>query len=625
MSPRKQNGQCDSHSDTDWSAALYKPSDASGNEVAVSAPTSPASFLRNHSQLILLQRYRTDDSIANPTHSSQAHSPPVFNQKFADLTPSKTLSPDHTGPPPSEMAHERPFDERKLNKNNVAENYLDNENNLTNETNFGSGHNFSKAIDRDDEDDVSFQPTKQNGEFSWGPAIAHLRRKSPKQDPLKDVYTPNSVFFDHTKFHIASDQYFPSDEHSTEVALDDFDEDTNDEQHNFERCKAAYVDWASLSDGVKWAVLYDLTQDMGFTAATRALCLSTDEIISFRKLYRDEKANWYAFHTRMEGEIQDALNRQPNESTRPFPRADFNATPAPAFHLVTDSLGKAEVVQGRRFLKFLGLDQYANIFNKWYGSGSKFHAMPEVLDLNLDFLEQTHYRYSGFDINFQSGVKLEAQDQENDQHLPMTHPLSPGMPNSMDGVHWPPIANANCNPYAMDSARQAFKPATKDKDLHNTQSVRPPPAGYPPLPDWNGPGLGLNLMVFDPAERARAEVNELFRHSMNPNGVIINGNEDELIGTGIENAGYRWATRADLNQGPEGNLKFMFATDPNDPDDFLPYDVSEELCNAEDFPQELSEEVTDKDFLLYEYVSDPPVGYNGPCGNADDQGVNRAW
>ncbi|KUI57508.1 hypothetical protein VP1G_04805 [Cytospora mali] len=529
------------------------------------------------------------------------------------------------GPPPSEMAHERPFDERKLNKNNVADNHLDNDNNLTNEMDFGSGHNSSKAIDSDNEDDASFQPTEQSGEFPSGPTVAHLRRTSPRQDPLQELYIPNSIMFDIAMFHIASDQYSFDDEYSTEVALDDFDEDTNDEQHNFERRKAAYVDWASLSDGVKWAVVYDLTQDMGFTAATRALCLSTDEIISFRKLYRDEKAKWYAFHARMVGEIQDALEREPNESARPFPRAGFNATLAPALHLVTDSLGKAEVEQGRRFLKFLALNKYANVFNKWYGSGSRFHAMPEVLDLNLDFLEQTHYRHPGFDINFQPEVKLEAQDQENDQHLPMTYALSPGMPNSMDGVHWPPVADENYNPHAMDSARQAFKPAIKDQGLHYTQSVRPPPAGYTPLPDWNGPGLGLNLIVFDPAERARAEANEAFRRSMNPNGVIINGNEGGPIGTGIENAGYRWATRADLNQGPEGNLQFTFAADPDDPDDFLPYDVPEELYNAEDFPQELSEEVTDDDFLLYEYVSDPPVGYNGHRGNADDQDVNGAW
>lgn len=350
-------------------------------------------------------------------------------------------------------------------------------------------------------------------------------------------------------------------------------------------------------------------QDYGFTGTTQVLNLSVDEIISFKKLYRREKAKWDAFEARIAGEVQDATARTRNQCARPLPRADPNAPPAPEFRLVTDSLGKEEVEKGRRFLKFLGMDKYANVFNKWYGSNDRFYEMPEVLDLYLDFLEDSTYRYPGFDINFPpTKVEPESQDEENNQgsHSPLRCPPSPGMPDPIAGVHWPPIIDESFNPEAMDFAKRAFRGI---RDPLNPSEG--PENRHGPKRDWDAPGLGLGLVIFDAEERIRLQTAEELRRKMNPGGVAINGNEEERA-FNMSTAGYRLATVEDLAPPVKGNTGFQIRSDPSDS---VPHDDPAVLYNQDEWPSELFEEVMESDFLT-DFAFDPPVPNNGN-GNGD--------
>lgn len=353
-------------------------------------------------------------------------------------------------------------------------------------------------------------------------------------------------------------------------------------------------------------MIYDLVQDYGFTGTTQILSLSIAEVISFRKLYRAEKVKWDAFEARIEGEVRDATQRAPNQCARPFPRVSPNGPAAPVLHLVTDSLSKEEVAKGCRFLKFMGMNKHAHAFNKWYGSGDKFYEMPEVLNLDLDFLEETSYRYPGFDIKFpQTGVEQEQHNDEDAQRArsPLRCPPSPGMPNPMESVHWPPIIDENYNPDALELAKRAFRGICNPLDPSEGPENR-----HGPMRDWNAPGLGLGLVIFDPEEKIRVEAAEELRREMNPGGVIINGNADEQ-GRNLATAGYRLAAVDDLAPPVEGTTSLKFA---NDPSDFVPYDDPAVLYNSKDFPDELLEEVIESDFL-YGFDSDPPVP-NGTSG-----------
>lgn len=356
-------------------------------------------------------------------------------------------------------------------------------------------------------------------------------------------------------------------------------------------------------------------QDYGFTGTTQVLSLSVDEIISFKKLYRAEKAKWDAFEARIAGEIQDATTRAPNQCARPFPRADPNAPPAPALHLVTDSLSAEEVEMGRRFLKFMGMDKYANTFNKWYGSNDKFYEMPEVLNLDLDFLEESSYRYPGFDIKFPPyQVELDPRNENiQGSDSPLRYPPSPGMPDPMAGVHWPPIIDENFNPEDMELANRAFR---EIRDPLNPSEG--PENRHGPQRDWDAPGLGLGLVVFDPEECTRLQAAEELRLKLNPGGVGPNGNGEERA-FNMETAGYRLATVEDLAPPVENSTGFQFA---DDPEDFIPYvDDPAVLYNHNEWPAELFEEVVESDFLN-DFALDPPVPNNGN-GDATEQHDGR--
>ncbi|ROW04468.1 hypothetical protein VMCG_04979 [Cytospora schulzeri] len=560
---RRKRKTVQNDSDSDW----YKPPRKDKRRATkVARGTSPNSAykLRSASQVNPPERYRGDDA----PDATQ----PAFSHELAGSTAEYGISIDDDD-----------------NGYNVDSTTLAMEDiNLGRE----AGSHPNKQ-----DNDVTFQ--QEDGESSAGPTIAHLRRKTPNEDTLGYLYTADPNIVDNTKFHPPSDQYSYHDEHNPDFSLEVDDEATNDEQFELERRKVAYVDWSSLSDGVKFAVIHDLVQDYGFTGATQVLSLSVDEIISFKKLYRAEKAKRDAFAARVADEIHDATKRAPNQSARPFPRDDSsNAPPRPALQLVTDSLGRKEVQTGRRFLKFMGLNKYADTFNKWYGSSKKFHEMPEVLDIDLDFAEESHYRYPGFDINFPSAETEPVLHNENVQRSrsPLTVPPSPGMPDPMAAVHWPPIIDKDVNPDGMELAKRAFRnirdplnPSEGPENMHGPQR------------DWDAPGLGLGLVVFDPEERIRLQTAEELRLKMNPGGVAINGNDEERA-FNMDTAGFRLATVEDLAPPLE------FANDPND---FVPYDSdAAALYIAEDWPAVAFEKVVESDFL-HDFTFDPPVPNSG--------------
>lgn len=218
MAPRKKKA-VQSDTDSDWSLASYAPSDEDIPR-APNASSSTATYsLRDHSQIKRPERYRGGNT-RDPTRPLWVHPRPVFNHELAKFIPWNTISPDHKGPIPSEMAYERHVAERERER--------ERENNPDN------------APDNQD-NDIVFQPRQKDGESSTGPIVAHLRRKSPKQDPLKYVYTADPSIVDKTKFHPPSDQYSYHDEYNPDLSLEGPGEDANEEQLELERRKAAYV------------------------------------------------------------------------------------------------------------------------------------------------------------------------------------------------------------------------------------------------------------------------------------------------------------------------------------------------------------------------------------------------
>lgn len=61
----------------------------------------------------------------------------------------------------------------------------------------------------------------------------------------------------------------------------------------------------------------------------------------------------------------------------------------PLKELVTDSFSREDITSGRSFLAFIGLQEYANRFGEWFGTGTSFREIPGIFDENNELIFST--------------------------------------------------------------------------------------------------------------------------------------------------------------------------------------------------------------------------------------------
>lgn len=61
----------------------------------------------------------------------------------------------------------------------------------------------------------------------------------------------------------------------------------------------------------------------------------------------------------------------------------------PAVELITDSFSREDIASGRSFLTFVGLQEYADGFGQWFGTGTTFREIPGIFDENNEFIFST--------------------------------------------------------------------------------------------------------------------------------------------------------------------------------------------------------------------------------------------
>lgn len=61
----------------------------------------------------------------------------------------------------------------------------------------------------------------------------------------------------------------------------------------------------------------------------------------------------------------------------------------PAVELVTDSFSREDIGSGRSFLEFVGLQEYADRFGEWFGTGTTFRDIPGIFDENNELIFST--------------------------------------------------------------------------------------------------------------------------------------------------------------------------------------------------------------------------------------------
>lgn len=80
----------------------------------------------------------------------------------------------------------------------------------------------------------------------------------------------------------------------------------------------------------------------------------------------------------------------------------------PPVELVTDSFSREDIGSGRSFLEFVGLQDYADRFGQWFGTGTTFRDIPGIFDENNEFIFSTEDTekalYSGNEFNWQGLV-----------------------------------------------------------------------------------------------------------------------------------------------------------------------------------------------------------------------------
>lgn len=61
----------------------------------------------------------------------------------------------------------------------------------------------------------------------------------------------------------------------------------------------------------------------------------------------------------------------------------------PPVELVTDRFSREDIASGRAYLNFVGLQEYADRFSEWFGTGASFREIPGIFDENDDLIFPT--------------------------------------------------------------------------------------------------------------------------------------------------------------------------------------------------------------------------------------------
>ncbi|KAG6366667.1 hypothetical protein INS49_000846 [Diaporthe citri] len=80
----------------------------------------------------------------------------------------------------------------------------------------------------------------------------------------------------------------------------------------------------------------------------------------------------------------------------------------PELELLTDRFSREDIASGRSFLTFAGLQEYADRFGQWFGTGTAFREIPGIFDENNEFIFSTEDTkkalYSGNEFIWQGPV-----------------------------------------------------------------------------------------------------------------------------------------------------------------------------------------------------------------------------
>ncbi|KAL2176842.1 uncharacterized protein P884DRAFT_201832 [Thermothelomyces heterothallicus CBS 202.75] len=119
--------------------------------------------------------------------------------------------------------------------------------------------------------------------------------------------------------------------------------------------------WADLPDGIRYAIIHDLTRTAPLSQVVQALDLGHVEVSSLLGLISDE--------SRKKKKFAELLLQHGDGAG--IPSAEELAALCP----VTEGITAEEVRGGRAFLRFLGLDGVAAGLGFWEGTGADFHDL----------------------------------------------------------------------------------------------------------------------------------------------------------------------------------------------------------------------------------------------------------
>ncbi|KAL2148507.1 hypothetical protein VTH82DRAFT_2061 [Thermothelomyces myriococcoides] len=117
--------------------------------------------------------------------------------------------------------------------------------------------------------------------------------------------------------------------------------------------------WSDLSDGIKYAIVHDMTQTTPLSQAVQTLNLGHVEVASLLRLISEEN--------RKKRKFTELLLKHGNSAR--IPPTEELAALCP----ITEGISADEVRHGRAFLKFLGLDGVAVGLGFWEGTRADFH------------------------------------------------------------------------------------------------------------------------------------------------------------------------------------------------------------------------------------------------------------
>ncbi|KAK3307534.1 uncharacterized protein B0T15DRAFT_493008 [Chaetomium strumarium] len=121
------------------------------------------------------------------------------------------------------------------------------------------------------------------------------------------------------------------------------------------------LNWSDLSDGIKYAIVFEMTREMRLSEALQQLNLTHDEVQSFLVLVQKEIEKIETCDANLE-ELLD------------FDDPSVRATIA-ALAPVTDPLTAAEVRRGRSYLRLLGINHVAANLGLWEGTAGTWHRI----------------------------------------------------------------------------------------------------------------------------------------------------------------------------------------------------------------------------------------------------------